>query len=184
MPDGFLTPRDLDGRTAYYKLLNAAKEGGMNKIKRGVYASDEDLAKQMIDIDKVVHGSVLCLYSAWSYYGLTTQVPQAYCLAIKHGRKIVIPHYPPINLYHWSGKAFSLGITEKVIEGFDVRIYDMEKCVCDAVRYRNKVGFDVCIEVVKEYLNRKDRNVDKLMSYASELRVANVIRPFVDYNLQ
>lgn len=184
MPDGFLTPRDMDGRTAYYKLLNAAKEGGMNKIKRGVYVSDEDLAKQMIDIDKVVHGSVLCLYSAWSYYELTTQVPQAYCLAIKHGRKIVVPDYPPINLYHWSGNAFSLGITEKVIEGFKVRIYDMEKSVCDAVRYRNKVGMDVCIEIVKEYLKRKERNIDKLMRYASELRVANVIRPFVEYNLQ
>ena len=130
--EGYISAKDMAGRAAYYKVLQAAKNGELTRIKRGVYATDDHLASQMLDVEKVVPGGVLCLYSAWSHYQLTTQVPQEYCLAIKRGRKITLPDYPPITLYHWSDTAFNLGITNTEIEGFKVRIYDVEKCVCDA----------------------------------------------------
>lgn len=182
--NGFVSSKDINGRTDYYKLLEAARTGRINKVKRGVYATDDALANTMIDTEKIVPGGVLCLYSAWSYYNLSTQIPSAYCIAIKHGRKIVVPDFPPIDLYHWSGNALNLGITEANIAGFTVKIYDIEKSVCDAVRYRNKVGMDVCIEVIKEYLKRKNRNIDKLARYANALRVGNIIRPMVEMELQ
>ena len=180
---GSVRLKDMAGRAAYYKVLQAAKNGELTRIKRGVYATDDHLASQMLDVEKVVPGGVLCLYSAWSHYQLTTQVPQEYCLAIKRGRKITLPDYPPITLYHWSDTAFNLGITNTEIEGFNVRIYDVEKCVCDAVKYRNKIGIDVCTEIIKEYLKRRDRNVSKLMKYASQLRVAKTLGTYLQMEL-
>lgn len=97
--------------------------------------------------------------------------------------KITLPDYPPITLYHWSDTAFNLGITNTEIEGFNVRIYDVEKCVCDAVKYRNKIGIDVCTEIIKEYLKRRDRNVNKLMKYASQLRVAKTLGTYLQMEL-
>lgn len=181
--EGFIATKDITGRSAYYKMLDAAKNGKLVKIKRGVYASEEDLAKQMMDTEKVVPGGVLCLYSAWSYYQLTTQIPQEYCLAIKRGRKLRLPDYPPIALYYWSESAYKIGITETVIEGYKVKIYDIEKSVCDAVKYRTKIGIDVCSEIVKEYLKRKDRNIDKLIKYANELRVATTLKKYLEIGL-
>ena len=75
------------------------------------------------------------------------------------------------------------GITNTEIEGFKVRIYDVEKCVCDAVKYRNKIGIDVCTEIIKEYLKRRDRNVSKLMKYASQLRVAKTLGTYLQMEL-
>ena len=116
--EGYISAKDMAGRAAYYKVLQAAKNGELTRIKRGVYATDDHLASQMLDVEKVVPGGVLCLYSAWSHYQMTTQVPQEYCLAIKRGRKITLPDYPPITLYHWSDTAFNLGITNTEIEGW------------------------------------------------------------------
>ena len=181
--EGYISAKDMAGRAAYYKVLQAARNGELTRIKRGVYATDDHLASQMLDVEKVVPGGVLCLYSAWSHYQLTTQVPQEYCLAIKRGRKITLPDYPPITLYHWSDTAFNLGITNTEIEGFKVRIYDVEKCVCDAIKYRNKIGIDVCTEIIKEYLKRRDRNVSKLMKYASQLRVAKTLGTYLQMEL-
>lgn len=181
--EGFIATKDIRGRSAYYKMLDASKNGKLVKIKRGVYASEEDLAKQMMDTEKVVPGGVLCLYSAWSYYQLTTQIPQEYCLVIKRGRKLRLPDYPPIALYYWSESAYKIGITETVIEGYKVKIYDIEKSVCDAIKYRTKIGIDVCSEIVKEYLKRKDRNIDKLMKYANELRVATTLKKYLEIGL-
>ena len=66
--EGYISAKDMAGRAAYYKVLQAAKNGELTRINRGVYATDDHLASQMLDVEKVVPGGVLCLYSAWSHY--------------------------------------------------------------------------------------------------------------------
>jgi len=66
-----------EGRTAYYKLLDSVRDGDAVRIKRGVYATAEQLADTMIDVEAIVPGGVLCLFSAWNVHGLTTSLPQA-----------------------------------------------------------------------------------------------------------
>ena len=39
------------GRYSYYKMLSEARQGDLVKVKRGVYASPEQLADTMVDID-------------------------------------------------------------------------------------------------------------------------------------
>ena len=61
-----------EGRTAYYKLLDCVRDGEAVRIKRGVYATTEQLAGTMIDVEAIVPGGVLCLFSAWNVHGFTT----------------------------------------------------------------------------------------------------------------
>ena len=73
------------GRTAYYKMLESAKQGELIQVRRGVYANIEQLSSNMIDINSIVPDSILCLWSAWSIHQLTTSMPQAFHIAIKRG---------------------------------------------------------------------------------------------------
>ena len=50
-----------EGRTAYYKLLDSVRDGDAVRIKRGVYATAEQLADTMIDVEAIIPGGVLCL---------------------------------------------------------------------------------------------------------------------------
>ena len=177
---GYVASKEMVRRSDYYSLLQAAKEGDVIKIKRGLYASEEELSKLMIDTDKVVPGGVLCLYSAWFIHHLSTQIPTEHCLAVRRGRKIVLPDYPPVKLYWWAESAYSTGIIEMEIEEFSVKVYDMEKSVCDAVRFRNKIGIDVCSEIVHAYLGKRERNIDKLMKYANVLRVGKTMKTYLE----
>ena len=67
--------------------------------------------------------------------------------------------------------------------GEEIKIYDIEKSVCDAIRYRNKVGTDVTNEVLRNYLKRRDRNLDKLMKYAGNMRIATVLNQYLNMML-
>ena len=163
------------GRAQYYVTLQKAKQGDLVRIKRGVYAKEIDLADTMIDIEAIVPEGILCMFSAWEYYGLTTQIPQQFDIAIKRGRKVILPKYPTIKLHNLSDTVLNLGVTTATISGYKVKIFDLEKCVCDAVKFRNKIGMDVCIEIIKNYLKRKDRNISKLTKYAQTLRVAKIL---------
>lgn len=55
------------GRTEYYKMLNRVKDGELIQVRRGVYATSEQISGNMIDIESIVPGGILCLWSAWMY---------------------------------------------------------------------------------------------------------------------
>lgn len=172
-----------EGRTAYYKLLESVRGGDTVRIKRGVYATTEQLADMMTDVEAIVPGGVLCLFSAWNVHGLTTSLPQAYHVAVKRGRKVTLPTFPKVELHHITDTMFDIGIEEQFVSGYRIHIYNKERCVCDAVKYRNKVGMDVCSEVVNSYISRLDRNLTLLMDYAEKLRIRRILEQYIAIRL-
>ncbi len=181
---GYLRTREVKNRAMSYQLQKMVREGIVTRLKRGVYCLNDELSeRQMIDIDRIVTGGVLCLYSAWSYYNLTLSIPDAWYLAVEKSRKIILPDYPPIKLVFLKKEYHELGIETRTIEGMEVKIYDLEKCVCDAVKYRNKTGMEVTAEVLKSYLALENRNIDKLVSYSKKMRVYPTLKMYIEVQL-
>lgn len=172
-----------EGRSAYYKLLDSVRVGNTVRVKRGVYATTEQLADSMIDLEAIVPSGILCLFSAWNVHGLTTSLPQAYHVAVKRGRKISLPVFPKVELHHITDTMIGIGVEELDISGYHIQIYNKERCVCDAVKYRNKVGMDVCVEVLNNYLSRQDRNLSLLFDYADKLRVRRILEQYIALKL-
>jgi len=57
---------------------------------------------------------------------LTTSMPQAYHVAIKRDRRVKVPSFPKIELHHYTANILEIGVMEKVIDGFKVKVYDVE----------------------------------------------------------
>lgn len=180
---GFITTGEVKSRGEYEQLRHAAEEGNLVRIRKGVYAETSALANNMIDVERIVPRGVLCLYSAFSHHGLSTQVPSSTCIAIDARRKVRLPDYPIIDLYYWKKEYLEFGIMQKEISGYDVLITDLERTVCDAVKYRNKIGLDVCGEVIDSYLKKDNRNISLLHEYAQELRVKNILTTYLETRL-
>ena len=181
--NGVMNTQEIRESQSYYGIRKAVEEGSVVRLKNGVYASAKALADTMIDIERVVPRGVLCLYSAWSHYGLTTQIPGAFFVAVEKHRKVVVPEFPPITLCYWERKYYEMGVVETEVSGHKVRIYDVEKSVCDALKFRNKIGLDVATEVLKAYLARKDRNIARLTAYARQMRVASTLKGYLEIGL-
>ena len=178
---GYISSAEAKEKALYNQLLYEVGKGTIVRVRQGIYALNEGLAKPMIDVERLVPGGVLCAYSAWSHYGLTTQIPITYCIAIERSRRVALAEYPPIELFFLSKSVFELGVSEAVIEGFQVKIYDMEKSVCDAVKYRNRIGIDVSSEILRNYLSRKDRDITRLYAYANAMRLGKRMDELVKY---
>ena len=129
-------------------------------------------------------GGIVCLYTAWMHHRLCTTIPPAFCVAIEAKRKIVLPEELHINLYYWKKENLEFGIELKEISGFQVRITDLERSVCDAVKYRNKVGLDVCAEVIRNYARLKGRNLSLLSEYAQKLRLTKVMNNYLEIAIE
>lgn len=170
-------------RSRYRKILAGVHRGEVLRLRRGVYASPEAIASSVVDIDGLIPGGIICLYSAWAFHQLTTQIPDAWYVAVKNNRRIALPELPKINLVYISEKILDLGVETIEMEGITNRIYDVERSVCDAIKYRNKIGLDVMAEILTTYLNRESRNIKKLLEYADKLRVRNMLNNYLDVRI-
>jgi len=168
---GYLHAKDLTEKGIHRKYLSDLLENEeVIKLKRGLYKwNDEKFnsLNELIDVAMIIPDGVVCLASALSYYELTTYSPLEYQIAIPNQKKIKRVSYPPINLYYFSKKYYQNGIKEEKIDEYEIKIYDIEKSLSDSFRYSYEIPKDILIESLKEYLSRSDKNINKLMNYAS-----------------
>jgi predicted transcriptional regulator of viral defense system len=181
---GYLFSKQLLTRAQHYQLKKMLDNGDIIQLKRGLYRSTQILeADNMGEVCRIIPSGVICLFSAWQFYNLTTHIPSVIHIAVPHKQKIVLPDYPPVKLYYWSNLNQNMATKTIMHLGETITIYDLEKSVCDAVKFRNKVGIDITSEVLKNYLKREDRNLDLLMKYATKLRISDIITQYLNVML-
>lgn len=179
---GYARTRDVTGAGVDFRALRKLeREGQIIKVKGGLYRlAALDVSDELEAVSRIVPDGVVCLFSAWNYYQLSTFVSSAYHLAIEKSHKVALPDYPPIKLYYWSEAYWRIGVTEIMVDNTPIKIYDKEKSVCDAVRFRNKVGKDTEKEVLQSYLRERPRNLEKLLHYARLLRVEKQMTTYLN----
>ena len=181
---GIITTAELSNQSDYQKIVRAKERGELIRVRHGVYAVPGALFNTMIDIERIVPNGIVCLYNAWAYHQLSTVVPPSFCVAIEAKRKVAMPPNLPIELYYWKKENLEFGIMDADISGYKVHITDMERSVCDAVKYRNKIGLDVCAEVIRTYLKKPNRNLARLQDYAKRLRVFNTLKNYLEIAIE
>ena len=60
-----------------------------------------------------------------------------------------------------------------------VACYNRERTICDLAKRWQEVGKDVLIEAIRIYL-QGDRNLQLLYDYADNLRVRDIIHPYLE----
>lgn len=181
---GVVTMNEITDRAEYKRILRAVERGELVRLRQGVYAVPIAMLNTIIDVERIVPQGVLCLYSAWTHYQLTTTVPPSFCIAIEAKRKVVLPTILPVSLYYWKAENLKFGIIDVEISNYQVRMTDLERSVCDAVKYRNKIGSDLCAEIIRTYLRKKERNLSRLIDYAKRLRVAKVLNNYLEIAME
>ena len=176
---GYLKTTGLN-RVLRYQLDKLIAADRVYKIRHGLYADRKYMQHDEISIvAEIIPNGVFCLFTAWQEYGFATTVSHQYHIALHRNTKVSVPNYPPVTIYYWSEKIYRLGITVVKKSGKNLNFYDRERSVCDAVKFRNKVGEDIMQEVIKAYLTQKHKNIDKLMQYAKALRVEKILTPYL-----
>ena len=155
----------------------------LERVKRGLYKWThlQQEYNEMIEVAGLVPEGVLCLFSALCFHELTTYIPKEYNVAIARTmRKPILPSYPPIKIVYLSKERFDTGIIEVNIEGHKAKIYDLEKTVCDAVIYRNKIGADIVKEVMERYILKPQKSLQQLTEYAQKLRISKMVKTYLE----
>ena len=61
---GYIRAKDVkDNRPMYDQLLAEVAKGNVVRLRNGIYALPDEMAKTMIDVETIVPGGILCMYS-------------------------------------------------------------------------------------------------------------------------
>lgn len=169
-----------------YTLVQMTEAGLLIREARGLYRLADLPPLSSPDLVKVamrVPDSVICLISALNFHNLTTQIPYRVYIALPRSVKAPRLDYPPLDIVYLSLLPYRTGIEEHSLDGAVVRIYNREKTVADCFKFRNKIGQDIALEALRDYLRLPDRQLNLLLEYASIDRVQNVMRPYLEASL-
>jgi predicted transcriptional regulator of viral defense system len=161
-------------------VLRLARAGVLQKLRPGLYrdASRSTWANQdLADACLAVPEGVICLISALSYHGLTTTIPAETWVAIPNTTWVPRMAFPA-RFLRLGAAAHGAGIETIRINGTKVRIYTKAKCVCDALRFRDKVGVDVAFEALKTFLRQGGRP-DELIQWETVCRIRTTLRGYL-----
>lgn len=182
--NGYIRTKDISfaGINRRY-LRDLINEGVIERIKQGLYRWKDakfDVEEELTNVSKIIQHGVICLVSALAYYELTTYTPGEYTIAVRRNYNIKLPDYPPIKLYYFSDKYYMDGVEKIDINGNIIKIYNIEKTLCDCLRYGNKISKDIIVESIKEYAKRRDKDISKLMKYAAKAKVKDVVQKYIE----
>ena len=180
----FITTAELkDMGYSYYKIGKLKQQGILSRVNRSTYENltykgDEN---DFFSAEAFVPNGVICLMSAARYYELTNFLPDAVDVAIERKKKVnTLPEWPEIRIFYFDASRMDLGVTE-VRDGDNCfHIFDIEKTVVDIIYYRNKIGIEETSEVLRNYLKRRDRQIDRLYAYAKRLRCEKIVRTYLE----
>jgi predicted transcriptional regulator of viral defense system len=167
-------------------LYTLRDNGVLEQISHGVYRLSDQPSLSSPDIVAVTlraPHAVICLISALSYYEITTQIPHAVDIAICYGATIPRIVFPPTRVHRLRDPSFSIGVVEQKIDGIKVKIYDVEKTLCDCFKFRRYLGMEVVLEALKFYRERKPLKVHALLEYSRACRVEKILRPYLEVTL-
>ena len=85
-----------------------------------------------------------------------------------------------MKIFYFDSARMSSGVTQIREGGDSFRIFNMEKTVVDIIYYRNKIGIEEASDVLRNYLKRQDRKIDRLYAYAKLLRCRTVIKTYLE----
>lgn len=174
-----LSTAKRQGRGATVARL--VRSGALRKLRPGIYRpADREtwMNQDLLDACAAVPEGVICLVSALAYHGLTTSIPAAVWIAIP--RNAWAPRLTfPARFIRMGSRALEMGTDTVRIQGQRVQISNKAKTVCDALRFRDKIGVEVALEALKTFL-RQGGLPDELIKWETVCRVRGILRPYLE----
>jgi len=179
---GIITTKCAEGNGIPRQYLSFfVAEGKLQRVGQGIYLSPDAFEDTMYLIqyrsDKFIFSNETALY----IHELTDRDPLQYSVCVPRGYGIARLQESGLIVYTVKKELHRLGKeTVKTIHGRDISVYNIERTICDIIRYRNRMDADMFATALKRYTSRKPRNLSRLIDYAKVFRIERKVRQYME----
>lgn len=180
---GMMQTHQLSDQKIYYAdIAFLLKQGVIEKVRRGYYQwIDAENLSEAATVIRLFPDGIFCMDTALRHYGYSDRTPAEWHIAVNKysNRTRFNIDYPFVKPYYIAPDLLALGLCEQNIDGNPVKIYDIERVICDCLRYRNKMDKEIFNKAIQSYVSDPSKNIPKLMEYASKLRCMTLAKNLI-----
>jgi len=171
----------IDNKVASYFLSEMVKNKQLIRISRGTYRSyndTEDVFYEHLSKSKYARYShATALY----FLEFSDRTPIHFDITVKSGYGGALQKDKDISLYYVKKSLIDLGLIEiQSPFGMPIKIYDLERTICDIVRDKNKMDTEIFAKAIKQYAKYKQKDIAKLLDYARKFKIERRLRDYLE----
>lgn len=162
-------------------LYKLCREDKIHRIVNGQYVLPNELEDEFLAISNRSTKIIFSHESALYLHGISDRTPFEHTVTAPSNNLPSAAIKSECKVYYIKPELFELGKTVmKTPAGNEVPAYDLERTICDCIRSRNKMGTETFLAALKMYAASQKKDLNKLNTYAKQMRVANVLRQYLE----
>ena len=165
-------------KTTFYSYV---REHPLRRADHGIYIDEnswkDDLFILSLRSRKIVFSHETALY----LHGLSDREPLQLTVMTASGNNLHKIKQDGVKVYSIKPELLGMGRTVmKTQFGNEVPVYDLERTICDIVRSRSNIDPQILQQALKQYIQLKEKELNKLMDYATQLGIERVLRGYLE----
>ena len=178
--NGVITSRliePLNISRQYLSIMENNKE--IEKVSRGIYISPKTFDDSYYSFQCKYKKAVFSHMNALYFYGMTEEFPYNYTVTVPNSYHVDNVN-DKCNVFYVNDDIYELGLCDvETPNGNKVKAYDLERCICDIIRSKNRMDIEQVKKTIKEYVKRNDKDISKLTEYSEKMGISNQVMEMV-----
>lgn len=173
----FLTEQGISKTT----ICNYVKKGLLERVRHGVYILNDSIHDEMYSLQLSSNKIVFSHETALFILGLSNRTPFIHSITIPSNSSVSKSIKNECKCFYVKPELYNLGLIEiKNTFGNFVRSYDAERTICDLLRNRSRIDEETFISAIKNYVEYKNKNLNKLAEYSKVFGLENRIKTYLE----
>lgn len=162
-------------------LLLLCKKGIIERISRGVYMSVSEFEDEFYIFQIRCNKGIFSHETALYLHDLCDRVPLITSITVPQNYGASNLKKENIKLFYAKNDVYEMGVTIiKSNYGNELKVYDVEKTICDIIRSKKRMDVALFTDALKRYAKSKKKNLIKLNKYAKMLRIENEVNKYLE----
>lgn len=181
MNNGYVTSKELSNLGIHRMYLNTMwKKGIVEKVANGIYIDSNKIEDSYYVFSLSMPNTIFSHMTALYFHGLSIKAPDdKYDITVR--KTYNSKHLKNHEAFYVSDDIYELGLAEaETPMGNKVRVYDIERCICDIIRSKNRMDSEYVKYSIREYIKTKDKDLMKLSKYADKMGIKKEVMDFVE----
>ena len=162
-------------------LTQMVKNGTLIRISRGYYGLPLYIEDVYYTISLKSKNVRFSLETALYLHELTNRTPLVYSISLPVGYSGALQKGKNVRITYVNKAILDLGVEEIISPfGAKIKVYDVERTICDIIKHKSKVDAEIFSEALKNYVKSKNKDLNKLYKYAKALKIEKKLRQYLE----
>ncbi len=180
--NGYVTTKEIVENGIERKFLsNMVKNGILIRITRGYYGLPNYIEDEYYKIASKSKNARFSMATALYLHNLSNRTPLVYNVTLPFGYSGSLQKDKNVILNFVKREILDLGVIEMYSPfGIKIKVYDIERTICDIIKNRNKIDAEIFSNALKDYAKSKEKNLNKLTIYARKMNIEKKVREYME----